>query len=187
MSVFEAQIQAEDVRAWQVALVAHPGLRGRIPVEAGASLPTLGLDEQRELHLEAFHFVVLRDSDGRPARYAAFSRVQLRVRDLALTHFAMFDERVLFPNLSLDAPYTTQANGFLELRERSRLKVQVQTIFARLATAFVNDLTAGDDGPVFLRQYSRLLPPSLMPYYRGLNPVFFEWLRNGSGGGYHSA
>lgn len=168
---------ANEVRTWQMALIAHPGLRGRLPIEAGVSFPALSVDSRSDLRLDAFHYVVMRDELGRPAQYATFSRVQVRASDLALLDFATFDQRVLFPNLPLNAPYTAQAIGFLELRERSQLKAQVQALLARLATAVVNEQRAGEDGATFLRQYSRLLPPSLIVYYRTLNPAFFDWLR----------
>ncbi|MBX3083199.1 MAG: hypothetical protein KF716_16325 [Anaerolineae bacterium] len=177
MTVF----QANDVKAWLVALIAHPHLNGRVPIEAGVSFPTLSLDVSGDLLLDAFHYMVLRDVSGKPSRYATYSRVQLRARDLALLHFETFDETVLFHGLSLDAPYTTQATGFYELRERSQLKNDLHQIFARLVSTFVIGQPAGENGALFLRQYSRLLPPSLMAYYRGLNPSFFDWLRGSVG------
>ena len=177
MTVF----QSNDVKAWLVALIAHPQLSGRVPIEAGVSFPTLSLDAREDLLLDAFHYMVLRDASGRPSRYATYSRIQLRARDLALLHFETFDETVLFQGLSLDAPYTTQANGFLELRERSQLKTDLHHIFARLVSTFMLGQPAGENGSLFLRQYSRLLPPSLMAYYRGLNTGFFDWLRGSAG------
>jgi hypothetical protein len=169
--------QANDVKAWLVALVAHPQLSGRVPIEAGVSFPTLSLNAQEDLILDAFHYMVLRDASGKPSRYATYSRVQMRARDLAVLNFETFDESVLFHGLSLDAPYTTQATGFLELRERSRLKTDLHRIFARLVSTYMLGQPAGENGALFLRQYSRLLPPSLMTYYRGLNIGFFDWLR----------
>jgi hypothetical protein len=169
--------QPDDVKAWMMALAAHPHLQGRVPVEAGISFPTLSVDRAGELVLQAFHYMVLRDASGRPSRYATYSRLEMRAADLMLLAFATFDEQVLFAGLPLDAPYTTYANSFGEMRERSKLKADLYALLARLAEKTLRHAAAGDEGVTFLRQYSRLLPPSLMVYYRGLNPAFFDWLR----------
>ncbi|MBX3062389.1 MAG: hypothetical protein U0528_06640 [Anaerolineae bacterium] len=163
----------DEVQSWLVALLAHPDLRERIPVEAGVSFPALYVHEG-QLALTAFHYLVLRDNIGQPVKYATYSRVCLLAADLKLLSFATFDDEVLFKGMSLDAPYTEY---ILDSAQHSALKLSLAGRFAEIASRYMQQQPAGENGRIFLQQYPRLLPPSLMPYYRALNPAFCDWLQ----------
>lgn len=175
MSNHRSTYRRDEVQGWLVALLAHPDLRERIPVEAGVSFPALYLHEG-ELALTAFHYLVLRDTIGQPVKYATYSRVCILAADLTLLSFATFDEQVLFKGMSLDAPYTEY---ILDSAQHSALKMSLAGRFAEIATCYVQQQPAGENGRIFMQQYPRLLPPSLMPYYRALNPDFCDWLQRG--------
>jgi hypothetical protein len=165
----------DDVRHWNQALIAHSFLRESLPISAGASYPSLEL-ENGELVLHAFHIAVHHSEDTEPDSYAILSRMKLKATDLSVLSYTTSKEDPLFPDMPLQIPFEPVQAG---RAERIRIREELPPLFADLATLFVANQPAGPKGSRFLQTYGLILPASLMPYYKALNPSFFAWLQRG--------
>jgi hypothetical protein len=146
-------------KRWWTVLRLSPVCSREVPMEAALSFPVPG-----EGVLHFFHSLVTPDR----SKTRILMRMNVRLADMEVVEFRKAGEGGnLFPGLpdevpGLPAPYDgpTQEAFF--------------AVFPEIVRRYPAE-PAGTLGPQFREALEALAGPVLMPYYRALNPHFFEW------------
>jgi hypothetical protein len=143
---------------WWTTVRTSPVCDREVTLESALSYPVPG---KGVLHF--FHSLHTRDG----ARTRILTRLQARLPDLEIVDFRKADGDELFPGLPNEvpgrpAPYDgpTEEAFFAVLPE--------------IVRRYPGE-PAGALGPQFREALEALAGPVLMPWYRALNPHFFEW------------
>lgn len=145
-------------RCW-IAVKALPEL-GKLPLTATLSYPVPG---PRGL-LHFFHVLpAMRSGDNQ----RLLTRLTVKLPGLAITEMRKATDSALFPGLPAEVPAVAT-------RHSPGAEPALFEAYSKLLERWP-EREAGPLGPQFLETLTVLVPAPLVPYYKALNPAFFEW------------
>jgi hypothetical protein len=143
---------------WRLAVRNARGVINQVPLEAAFSYPV-----GAEGELRFFHYRVINKQIVRP-----FSRILAKLPKMTVVEVLLDKHCQLFPNLPEEL-------GIYDVQWDKNLEKQMLNLLPSLMAKFPSQ-GAGIIGKHYLEAFEILTPKTLMPFYRSLNPVFFDWL-----------
>ena len=143
---------------WWLAVLNAEGVTNQVPLEAALSYPVGAKGEFR-----FFHYCVI---DGQILR--PFTYIRAKLPKMMVVEVLLNKHRDIFPDLPTEL-------GTFNIHRDLQLEKQMLNLLPRLMAKFPQQ-PAGTLGKHYMEAFEILTPKTLMPFYKSLNPVFFDWL-----------
>lgn len=167
--------QSNAVEYW-IAQVRRQTSR-QVPIETAFSLP-VPIIVQKKQAVAAFYYGIQRQ--GRPEAGLALppvARLIAAYPEPRLIEFLHKQAQLLFPDLPAHGDLgLLLADPELKIQQRMENRKKLFDLYPPIVDAFFKNMDDKYIRQQFFSAFSQLAEPGLLPYYRALNPEFFNWL-----------
>jgi hypothetical protein len=170
------KISAEAGPAERWWLTVRAQTSRQLPLESVLSWP-IPLWQQEDFCLTVFYYGVRRVAG--PGTGVALPPIARLIATYPATHLITFLHRKagnLFPGLPDTGELGPLVATLLSPGERMNERRALFALYTPLLSQYQSDIGETDHRSSFRTAFQRLAEPGLLPYYRALNPQFFDWL-----------